>query len=596
MENLKFALDIGTRTVIGIAYTYEDEKIKIVDEEILEHKKRAMMDGQVHDIQAVSDVALEVKKRIEERQNVEFKKVSIAAAGRILKTTKSRAEISLKEGATIDSEIISTLEMEALSNAYSNLDLEDINEVFYCVGYSVINYYLNDYVITSLEGHKGKKASVELLATFLPQSVVDSLYSVIKNIGLEVEGLTLEPIAAMNAVIPKELRLLNLALVDIGAGTSDIAITKDGTVVAYGMVPFAGDEITEAICHHLVVDFNTAEEIKTALNTKKKTHKYIDVLGNAKTVKLDEIKKAIYPTVEKLAELISDKILELNGKAPNAVFLVGGGSQIVKLSEEVSKKLNLPKDRVAVRGIEAIKNVIYDGTKLNGPDCVTPIGIAINSINNSNSFITVKVNGKEVKLYNSGKQRISNALSLVGIKPNQLFGRAGKGITIKINGQEKRFFGESAKPAMIFKNGEIATLLDGVDDGDDILVNFAADGRDAIIYLKDILLDNQTATVNGTKQPIDYQIKDGDEVIIQSMQDKIEEATSENITVFVNGSPLKLPQREEGYIFVDIFNYVDIDIKNAKSVKLALNDKEASFTDKINDGDKIMIDWHPHHI
>lgn len=596
MENLRFALDIGTRTVIGIAYTYEDEKIKIVDEEIQEHKKRAMMDGQVHDIQAVSDVAFEVKKRIEERQNTVFKKVSIAAAGRILKTTRARAEISLKEGITIDSELISTLEMEALSNAYSNLDLDDKNEVFYCVGYSVINYYLNDYVITSLEGHKGKKASVEILATFLPQSVVDSLYSVIKNIGLEVEGLTLEPIAAMNAVIPKELRLLNLALVDIGAGTSDIAITKDGTVVAYGMVPFAGDEITEAICHHLVVDFNTAEEIKASLNSKKKTFKYTDVLGNVKTVKLDEIKKVIFSTVERLAELISEKIIELNGKSTNAVFLVGGGSQVIKLSEEVAKRLNLPNDRVAVRRIEAIKNVIYDGTKLNGPDCVTPIGIAINSLNSSNSFITVKVNGKEVKLYNSGKQRVSNALSLLGVKPNELFGRAGKGITIKINGQEKKFYGESAKPAMIFKNGEITTLVDNVEDGDDILINFAADGMDAKIYLYDILKDNQTAKVNGKDTEGEYLLQDGDEVIIMDLEEKQQENITDNITVLVNGSPIKLPFKQEGYIFVDIFNYVDIDIKNAKSVKLILNGKEASFTDKINDGDKIGIDWQPHHI
>ncbi|WDC84532.1 cell division FtsA domain-containing protein [Caloramator sp. mosi_1] len=467
--------------------------------------------------------------------------------------------MSLKEGIIIDSGIISTLEMEALSNAYSMVDIGDGEEVFYCVGYSVINYYLNDYIITSLEGHKGKKVAVEILATFLPQSVVDSLYSVIKNIGLEVEGLTLEPIAAMNAVIPKELRLLNLALVDIGAGTSDIAITKDGTVVAYGMVPFAGDEITEAICHHLVVDFNTAEEIKIALDTKKKTYKYTDVLGNKKTVKLDEIKKAISPMVGKLAELISEKIIELNGRAPNAVFLVGGGSQVGSLPEEVAKRLNLPKDRVAVRGIEAIKNVIYEGKKLNGPDCVTPIGIAINSINTTNSFITVKVNEKEVKLYNSGKQKIANAFSLLGIKPEQLFGQSGRGITVKINGQEKKFLGETAKPAMIFKNGEVATLLDTVEDGDKIVINFAADGRDAMVYLKDILKDNQTAKVNGRDEDRNYLLKDGDEVII--LEGNTQGCLEKDITVIVNEEPIKLPFKQEGYIYVDIFNYIDVDVK-----------------------------------
>lgn len=591
MENIKFALDIGTRTVIGIAFTLDEDRIKIVDEEIIEHKKRAMMDGQVHDIQAVSEVAYEVKTRLEERLCTKFDRVSIAAAGRILKTTKVLADLPLKDGQVIDKDFINNLELEALSKAYSQINTEDLEEKFYCVGYSVINYFLNDYLMTNLEGHRGKKASVELLATFLPQSVVDSLYSVIKNIGLEVETMTLEPIAAMNAVIPKEYRLLNLALIDIGAGTSDIAITKDGTVVAYGMVPFAGDEITEAICHHLVVDFNTAEEIKLSLNTNKKTYKYTDILLNKKTIKLSEIKKVIEPTVEKLAELICQKIIELNGKSPNAVFLVGGGSQVVKLPEFISSRLGIPKDRVAVRGIDAIKNVIYSGNKLNGPDCVTPIGIAINSINSPGSFISVKVNGKEVKLYNSGKQRVSNALHIAGIKPQNLFAKSGKGINIKINGQERRFLGEAAKQSMIFKNGQVATLLDCIEDGDEIVVNFAVDGRDAEVLLKDVLKEGQRAKVNGVDMDLDYKLSDGDEVEIIDL--KFNEVKEEDfIYVVVNGEQIKLENRQEGYIFVDIFNYVDIDINSARAVRLLLNDKDASFTDRIKDGDRIIIETH----
>lgn len=592
MEGLKFAIDIGTRTVIGVVYTVEEDKLKIIDEEVIEHKKRAMLDGQVHDIQAVSEVVFEVKKRLEERLSVEFKRVSIAAAGRILKTVKSSAKISLKEATIIDKDTVNNLEMEALQEAYSNIFKEEQSEEFYCVGYSIINYYLNDYMISALEGHKGKTASVELLATFLPQSVIDSLYSVIGNCNMEVESLTLEPIAAMNAVIPKELRLLNLALVDIGAGTSDIAITKDGTVIAYGMVPFAGDEITEEICHHLVVDFNTAEYIKQNLNTKKKTIKYVDVLGNNKTVKVDEIKKVINPTVEKLANLIGQKILELNGKSPNAVFLVGGGSQSLNLAEYVSKELELPKDRVAVRGIEAIKNVIYSGEKLNGPDCVTPIGIALNSLSFSNTFITVKVNGKEIKLYNSGKQRISNALSIAGVKPNQLFAKAGKGISFKLNGENKKYYGESAKPAIILLNGEIATLMDAIKDGDVIEISFASDGKDAKVYIKDIIKEGQIAKVNGKEVSLEYEIKDGDSVEIINNTILKEVALSEEkyINVIVNGRSVKLKERPEGYIFVDIFNYVDIDIKNAKEVKTFLNGKPASFTDRIKDGDVIKIE------
>ena len=60
--------------------------------------------------------------------------------------------------------------------------------------------------------------------------------------------MTLEPIAAINVAIPENYRMLNIALVDVGAGTSDISITRDGSIIAYGMIPHAGDELTAHIC------------------------------------------------------------------------------------------------------------------------------------------------------------------------------------------------------------------------------------------------------------------------------------------------------------------------------------------------------------
>jgi len=102
-------------------------------------------------------------------------------------------------------------------------------------------------VVQKIEGLKGGKASVKVVATFLPSHVVEAMLSVLRKVNLTITHLTLEPIAAVNITVPEDLRILNIALVDVGAGTSDIAISKEGTIIAYGMVPLAGDEITEAI-------------------------------------------------------------------------------------------------------------------------------------------------------------------------------------------------------------------------------------------------------------------------------------------------------------------------------------------------------------
>ncbi|MCX7902887.1 MAG: rod shape-determining protein [Caloramator sp.] len=582
MEGLKFAIDIGTRTVIGVAYCVEEGKTKIMDVEIEEHKKRSMFDGQVHDIAAVSEVVLKVKSKLEEKLDTKIEKVSIAAAGRTLKTCKYRLDKHFEANTFIDKDIISQIEMEALQGAYNLMEKGDSEEEFYCVGYSVVNYYLNDYIITSLEGHKANKISVEILASFLPRSVVDSLYEVISRCNMTVENLTLEPIAAMNAIIPKDLRLLNLALVDIGAGTSDIAITKDGTVVGFGMVPFAGDEITEAICHYLVVDFNTGEKIKMEMGAKKKEIKYVDVLGNKKTIKKEELQEAIRDVVGSMGRLICEKIIELNGKSPNAVFLVGGGSKVDGISEYISHQLNLPKERVVVKGLEAVKGIVNLSKKKLGPEGITPIGIALTSTS-ANTFVKVKVNGKEVKLYGGRKMKVSDCLAQAGLSSLKLFGRSGRSLNFKLNGEPKKIYGGNPTQGLILLNGELANIMAEVKDGDEIIVREAVDGKDAKVLIKELVKDGQAAYVNSKLVDLNYEIKDGDEVTIIDKENFIK--------VKVNGREIKLENKEDGYIFIDIFNYIDFDVKSVRNVKLLLNGRQASYTDRIYNGDEIEIQF-----
>ncbi|MEG0895356.1 MAG: cell division protein FtsA, partial [Oscillospiraceae bacterium] len=215
MQDIFFALDIGTRSVIGlIGRPTEDGLVEILDMEVAEHSKRAMIDGQIEDIAQVAKVILSVKTALEERIGFKLTKVNVAAAGRALKTLKSEATLELNHESVIDQVKISELESKAISQANKNLEetLKSQRNNFLCVGYSVMRYYLDDYEISTLIGHKGDNCKVEMIVTFLPSEVIESLYAVMAMVDLQVQSMTLEPIAAMNAVIPKELRSLNLAL------------------------------------------------------------------------------------------------------------------------------------------------------------------------------------------------------------------------------------------------------------------------------------------------------------------------------------------------------------------------------------------------
>lgn len=498
-EDVIFALDIGTRSVVGIVGIQQKEDFKVLCAEVMEHKNRAMLDGQIHDINQVAEIAKAVKEKLELKIGFKLNKVAIAAAGRVLKTCEVKVEKDIDPTKEIDKELISSIEIEGIQLAQLRLDdemVKDEKTQFYCVGYSVINYYLNNYVISTLVGHRAKKIGADILATFLPHIVVDSLYTVMEKIGLDVISLTLEPIAAINVTIPKDLRLLNLALVDIGAGTSDIALTRDGSVVAYAMAPIAGDEITEKIAQHYLVDFNSSEKIKIALSSSKDNINFVDILGRKHVVGVEEILEVIRPSIELLADTISQKILEYNHKSPNAVFLIGGGSQIPGLTEMIAANLKLHNDRVVVRGRDIIQNINFSGKKLSGPEAITPIGIAIIAqMQKGQDFLAVTINGKKIRLFNSKKLNVADALILIGFNPNQLIGRSGKSIAFELNGVRKVIKGGHGVMAEIFVNDEPANLETILKIGDVINVIPAVDGKNAEISVSDFISTKKSGKI-----------------------------------------------------------------------------------------------------
>jgi cell division ATPase FtsA len=154
---------------------------------------------------------------------------------------------------------------------------------------------------------------------------VDSLFAVLRRAGLEAASLTLEPIAALEVSIPPGMRQLNLALVDIGAGTSDIALVRHGHIYAYAMVPVAGDEITDALCQRYLLDFAGGEAVKRRL-TAGGAVTFTDILGQRREEEAASIIRELTPAIESLAEQVAAEILNLNGRPPDAVLLVGGGS------------------------------------------------------------------------------------------------------------------------------------------------------------------------------------------------------------------------------------------------------------------------------
>lgn len=526
---LVFGLDIGTRSIVGTVGYKTEDTFHVAAQQVKEHETRAMMDGQIHDIEKVGKTIQEVKENLEKQIGKELNEVCIAAAGRVLKTVTTQAVYDFPEETVVDAEHVYTLEMLGVEKAYEEFqEKNDSDMKFYCVGYTVVKYYLNNYPITSLERHKAKQISVELIATFLPDEVVDGLYRAVELAGLQVANLTLEPIAAMQAAVPVMYRMLNIALVDVGAGTSDISVTRDGSIIAYGMIPSAGDELTDAIAQHCLVDFAQAEKIKIA-SGKKGIIKYKDIMGLSQKINSDEVLKTVEEILKSMTKEISDKIKELNGgKSVSAVFVVGGGGKITGFTESLAKELGLHKDRVALRGEEVLKDIDYQIENAKRDSLfVTPVGICLNFYDQKNNFIFVNFNGKRVKLYDNGHLMVADAAMQFGFPNEGLFPKRGKELNFTVNEKPHMVRGELGEAAIVKLNGKDVSINASIQAGDKIRVKESTAGKAASLDIKQlpeydssiqVIVNEQKvvlpkfAEVNGSLQSEFYGIKEGDSI------------------------------------------------------------------------------------
>lgn len=475
----------------------------------------------------------------------------------MLKTVTAHADMEFIEDKLIEQEDIYGLDSLAVEKAYEQFQTENKTDMkFYCVGYSVVKYYMNGYLIGNLESHKAKSIGVDLIATFLPDDVVDGLYRAVEYAGLEVANLTLEPIAAITVAIPEMYRMLNIGLIDVGAGTSDISITKDGSIIAYGMLPVAGDSLTEVIARHCLVDFTTAEEIKKGISVTD-TVEYKDIMGLPQNITREQVLDICKESVTAMAKQAADKLLELNGGKPvSAVFVVGGGGKIQGYTDYVAEYLGIPKERCAVRGSEVMDKIDFlEADVVKDSLLVTPIGICLNFYEKSNNFMFVTFNDTRIKLYDNNKLSIVDAAMQADFPNDGLFPKRGPALTFTINGKQKVIRGEAGEAAVITLNGEPADIHTPIRRNDLITVKESTAGKPGetevgklpefssslSIFVNEKKVEfPKFASVNGQLQSAFYSIKENDKIemlnfyTVKQIIEFMDVILDNNMNIYVN--------------------------------------------------------------
>ena len=610
-EGLVFGLDIGTRAVVGVVGYREKDKFIVKAIESIEHDTRSMLDGQIHDIGRVAETILTVKEKLEKKCKITLKDVCIAAAGRVLKTENVHAEIVYNDEILIQDEHIFDLQSKGVEEAYKKFQTEnEFGEKYYCVGKSVVKYFMNDVFITNLLNHKARKIAVDMICTFLPYDVVEGLQTAVEMAGLSVCNLTLEPIAAIEVAIPEKFRMLNIALVDVGAGTSDICITKDGSVTAYGMIPVAGDSLTEIIANFCLVEFNEAEKIKKGIEDNEEVE-YEDILGLKATITRKEVLDMLDSHIKEMAKMVSDEITKLNGgEKVGAIFVVGGGGRIEGYTKALAEEHGIMVNRVAVRGEEVMGKIEFKDNSVNKDSLiVTPLGICLHFYEDNNSFISVSLNDDRLKLYDNGNVTVVDAVMQIGLDNNALFPRRGDSLEFTLNGEPKTVKGELGESCTVYLNSELTNLHAKLQANDYIKLVPSTKGAKGSITLgklhssaqkltinvnnMNVTLPN-LCTVNGEIAVDSYEIQDGDEVevldylTVSQVLELVDINLSDNQAVLVNNSPAESDTKVYSRFKVDIItkdeiSYADLpDDDGIRSVK----EDDASEADKDESKDK----------
>ena len=231
---------------------------------------------------------------------------------------------------------------------------------------------------------------------------------------------------------------------------------------------------------------------------------------------------------------VAEKIKELNGdQSVSATFIVGGGGKIHGFDEMLAKKLELPQERVALRGAEVLKEVTFLQDEIvKDPLLVTPIGICLNYYEQKNNFIMVRFNGERMKLYDNNKLTIVDAAIQAGFPNDQLFPKRGKEINFTVNGRPRIVRGEAGEAAIIRMNDRPASINTPIEPNCDITIEPSTAGREAH-YMVGQLEEYHSSTitfevngklitcpryveVNGILEPPTYEIKEDDAIVTRS--------------------------------------------------------------------------------
>jgi cell division protein FtsA len=370
MQNDKIVvgLDIGTTKICAlVGRKNEFGKLEILG------MGKAISEGVVRGIVSNIDKTVEaIKKAIrmaEEQSGINIGVVNVGIAGQHVKSLQHNGSITR---ATTDNEI-TVDDVNRLTNDMYRLVTKPGDEIIHVMPQD----YKVDYEegIIDPVGMSGVRLEGNFHIITAQSNAINNINKCVTRAGLEIENLILEPLASSMSVLSQEEKEAGVALIDIGGGTTDLAIFKDNIIRHAAVLPFGGNIITSDIKQGCMVMQNQAEQLKVkfgkAIADEASENEIVSIPGlrdrTPKEISLKNLAFIIEARMEEIIELVYSEIVR-SGYANNlaaGIVITGGGSQLQNLVQLVEyltgldARIGYPNEHLGKSKIDAVKSPMY---------------------------------------------------------------------------------------------------------------------------------------------------------------------------------------------------------------------------------------------
>ncbi|MFZ4101829.1 MAG: cell division protein FtsA [Sphingobacterium thalpophilum] len=378
-------LDIGTTKIcVTVGRRSEHGKIEVLG--MGKAESAGVTRGVVSNIQKTVQAIMLAVEEASAQSNVDVKVVNVGIAGQHIKSLQHRGILTRKE-----------LNTEIQRKDIDKL-IEDMYKLVMPPGEEIIHVLPQEFTVDNEPGIKDPigMAGVRLEANFHiisgHVSAVKNILKCVGNAGLETQELILEPLASSESVLSEEEKEAGVVLVDIGGGTTDLAIFHEGIIRHTAVIPFGGNSVTEDIREGCSVMRNQAELLKTrfgsALAEENKENEIICVPGlRGREPKEISVKNLAYVIQARMEEIIEHVYYEIKSsgyekKLIAGIVITGGGAQLKHLPQLVEfvtgldSRIGYPNEHLAKN--EILPKSVYDEFK--SPMYATGIGLLIKGI------------------------------------------------------------------------------------------------------------------------------------------------------------------------------------------------------------------------